>query len=474
MDGDLYLDKTVKYGFDFTNITALEIDLRITGNNMQLSDFIYSTDFSVNTIGLCVGLRITSCQGVKLNAVFKDYYGRGIESIGSWQFNWGTIYGRVVGQAIFIKNPTGQVRSGIGSVGSFHGEEVAGSYFNGTDISLEYYENYIAKSTQAHGVVFDTCSSLWVNKLLVGYYSSDYLIKMINCSGYKMLSLFAYGQWEFGGDETNSSDGVLINKCINGYININTGACKNALTINGLETTIMVWNDSMSKNLGSISAITGFPIKACELKYTTKGRFGTGLNITNTSTDNQTIDGLTLIAYSTDRNPSCTDQYDLHVLDTTADVTLNGRIDFVDLPITNNITISDAHISGITYPANNGTNGAWIAWTPTLTWGSSTPIGITTLAKYKKIGKIVWFKLRISATDGNNATSLSATLPIAPKINNFLEVLPFWELINGSAGQIQMQIRDDGSHNDISSYYFITASAGATLVVTLSGFYEIN
>jgi hypothetical protein len=479
MDGYLYIDKTVKYGFDFTNITALEIDLRIKGNNMAVTDFINSTDYSTNVTGLCVGLRIQNCQGVVLNAVFKDYYGRGIESIGCWQLNWGFIYGRVVGQFVFIKNPVGTTRSGIGSVGSFHGEELTGSYFNGTDITIQYYENYIgyySANPCANAITFDNCGSLWIDLLTVGCTSADYMVKFLNCAGFNVKALFAYGHWSSTYVGQDISQGIYISGCHSGHMKLNTSACKgNALTIEGIKEMFIEHNDIQSQNNGVIRAITGNGNYASEIKLTSRYRSGTGYIIENTSTDNSPNDGLKVLVNGFERASGNNDDVDLNVTDANASLSIDGRITKVSLPAINQVTIN-AGFKGIVYTPtyNYQTSSTWSTWTPSLTWTGATPNGISKWGYFKVMNKTVFYKIRIAITDANNTTGLNISLPIPPKTRNILDTFPVFKSVAGSISEIQMRLRDDGTNNDISSLYFGTSAAGSSLTLAFSGFYEID
>jgi hypothetical protein len=65
-------------------------------------------------------------------------------------------------------------------------------------------------------------------------------------------------------------------------------------------------------------------------------------------------------------------------------------------------------------------------------------------------------------------------LPVNPKVNNFLDTIPYFKSVGGSISQIQMRLRDDGVNNDLSSTFLGTATAGSSLTVTMNGFYEID
>jgi hypothetical protein len=59
----------------------------------------------------------------------------------------------------------------------------------------------------------------------------------------------------------------------------------------------------------------------------------------------------------------------------------------------------------------------WSPWTPGLNWTNGTPSGITTIARYNKVGKIIHFTIDISSADSNWCSNLNITLPVPPANN---------------------------------------------------------
>lgn len=115
----------------------------------------------------------------------------------------------------------------------------------------------------------------------------------------------------------------------------------------------------------------------------------------------------------------------------------------------------------------------WLDWTPTLTWTTATPSGIATKARYKQIGKTIFFNVYITCTDGLGATGLSITLPIAPKT---MFIYPSAYSIAGSISSQSSKtayIRDNGTNNDVTFMYLATLTAGQNGVIRVQGFYEI-
>jgi hypothetical protein len=61
---------------------------------------------------------------------------------------------------------------------------------------------------------------------------------------------------------------------------------------------------------------------------------------------------------------------------------------------------------------------SWAAWTDTLTWTTATPTGITNIARWTQVGKIVFIDILINVTDSKGTTGLTIALPVAHASNN--------------------------------------------------------
>ena len=338
MDGFLLFNNNVKHGFVLNKCKNIELDLKIKGDNMSFNDFLLTKDWAENVLGLSVGVKLIGCTSIILSATFDKFYGRGIESYGSWQYVGGTIKGQV-GQTWFMKSVSGSglLNSGIGNIGNIYTEEICGSYFNVTDLSIQHYENYIPKSTKAIGVRFEECHSLWITTISIGYYGNDYVLALDRCQGFSIQSAFVYGQWSNGISDVDSGSGLYLAECQSGFINFSSGACKNALMINGLLSTIINFKDQQSRDLGIIQSSKTFPIKAVTINTTSKSRLGNGLKIIN---GGQAIDGLTINANMTDTNVISNDIYDIHVNDSNAILYINGKVSNLDLPSTNKCIVN--------------------------------------------------------------------------------------------------------------------------------------
>jgi hypothetical protein len=116
----------------------------------------------------------------------------------------------------------------------------------------------------------------------------------------------------------------------------------------------------------------------------------------------------------------------------------------------------------------------WQSWVPTLTWVTAIPVNITTIARYKVIGKTVFFKIKISVANGNGATGLTISLPIVPKTNDLKTYIYNVVAINDVASSSKVVfLRDNGINNDLYYYYMGTATAGQSLQLNIEGVYEI-
>lgn len=116
----------------------------------------------------------------------------------------------------------------------------------------------------------------------------------------------------------------------------------------------------------------------------------------------------------------------------------------------------------------------WKTWTPTISWGTATPDGVTTIAMYKKIGKTVFFNINITGTDGNGAsTPTTITAPITPRANNATPTFTFMMTVSSTNYVRYGYIRDNGVNNDL--YLFLQSAAdGSSFAIRISGQYEID
>lgn len=116
-------------------------------------------------------------------------------------------------------------------------------------------------------------------------------------------------------------------------------------------------------------------------------------------------------------------------------------------------------------------NNPWAAWSPTLTWTTGNPASLTTVARYKVQGKICYFNFMTTSADGNGATALNISLPVAAKDNNSMVTFPAQQLQNASWTNPLAWLDDDA--NGIVFRAFTTATSGQALTIIVSGQYEI-
>jgi len=123
----------------------------------------------------------------------------------------------------------------------------------------------------------------------------------------------------------------------------------------------------------------------------------------------------------------------------------------------------------------NTVGQAWAAWTPTLAWGTATPTGITTKARWTQIGRIVFYSTSIYATDSNGCTSLTIT---SPKAGVATGMYP------PADGQEQYGVGLATRHDPLAYYdpsldkiYFNDFAAGTDeqpIYIAVSGSYEVS
>lgn len=462
-EGEIFQDLNCKYGFKFYNMKNMELKINIS-SNATVETFVQSTAISENVSGLIVGVQLLGCQRIKLDMNFNTFYGRGIESIGSWQFNNGRISG-VVGQAIFVKKPTEEqigLDSGIGELGHFYVEELTGSYFNGADISLAYYENYIGYHSSnpcSKGTIFEDCTSLWLGDITNGCTSNDYIISFLECNNVHFNHLYAYGNWSSGKTNNDTSAGILIRRCFNIDGNIHTLKCKgNALTIVGLRTSKITWFNFMSENTGVIKNASDYDVSGSEISLFDRFRYGTGLYLNNDSDGTVPTDGLKLTINVTNQISSNTHKEDLIINDQNANVDVRGRMLNAKFVENNNIRqyakITTLSGSKAKFDFNDMLTDYWTDFIPTITWNTATPTGISTYCRYKKIGKTVHVKLKIRCDNANGTdgfTDITLPLPIRKTFYNVIN--PYCIVANTTKRTEYFEINYPSNSGKVRSYF---------------------
>ncbi|MCK9591886.1 MAG: hypothetical protein M0Q91_07750 [Methanoregula sp.] len=118
----------------------------------------------------------------------------------------------------------------------------------------------------------------------------------------------------------------------------------------------------------------------------------------------------------------------------------------------------------------------WAAWTPTLTWTTADPASITTVARWKKIGNVVFFHIDISSADSNACSDLTISLPADPVDNNDRTALA--SIQKAGAGGVTYSnplayIDMDSASKLIKFYAFTTGTDGQAIAIIVSGSYEV-
>jgi hypothetical protein len=133
-------------------------------------------------------------------------------------------------------------------------------------------------------------------------------------------------------------------------------------------------------------------------------------------------------------------------------------------------TTSHASYADVAEVAKSLTN-AWQNWVPTLTWTTADPASVTTVARYAIIGNTCFFNFMTTSADGNAATQLSISLPIAAKDNNSIIAFSGYQLVNTTYSNPICYLDDDSG--GITFRSFSTATDAQTVTVVVSGQYEI-
>ena len=115
---------------------------------------------------------------------------------------------------------------------------------------------------------------------------------------------------------------------------------------------------------------------------------------------------------------------------------------------------------------------AWLNWTPTFTWGTATPEGsVSTRSRYNIFANTCHFNVYYSATDGNDSTSLTVSLPKAPKNNGAKFAVAGYQKVNATWTQLVAYINDSASTIQFLNFQTCTNAAAVEIMVT--GFYEV-
>jgi hypothetical protein len=136
-------------------------------------------------------------------------------------------------------------------------------------------------------------------------------------------------------------------------------------------------------------------------------------------------------------------------------------------------------IAGIAAPTTAGDAliyQAWAAWTPTLTWSSTAPTGLLTVARWTQTGKIVSYVFSTMTSDSAGRSLTTVTLPVAPA-NIVANIACASIETSGAAGVTYTNplayIQADGSNNKINFRASVVGTIGQFIAYEISGSYEV-
>lgn len=194
---------------------------------------------------------------------------------------------------------------------------------------------------------------------------------------------------------------------------------------------------------------------------------------TNVTAAGVTLTGTTLAADGTDADisititPKGTGSVVMSKVDINA-----GTIDGATIA-TSDITVGSGKTLDIS--AGTLTHQAWAGYSPSLVWGTGTPASITTVARWTKLGKIVFFHIDISSADSNACDSLTISLPADPTDNNDRTAVSAIQIAGAGGvtwsnplGYIDM----DSASKLIKFGAFTTGTDGQAIAIIVSGSYE--
>jgi hypothetical protein len=119
------------------------------------------------------------------------------------------------------------------------------------------------------------------------------------------------------------------------------------------------------------------------------------------------------------------------------------------------------------------THHNWADWTPTLVWTGGTPSGLTTNARYLRIGNTIFFVFSVASADSNACTNLTISIPVTTAAT-IVTIVPAYQRY-GVAGTTFAAIFGyiDPADDLIHFADFHTGTDNQAVGVNVSGFYEV-
>ena len=212
---------------------------------------------------------------------------------------------------------------------------------------------------------------------------------------------------------------------------------------------------------------------------------GNGMNFTTITGSGTVTMGTPGSITSTSTNAVSTTSH-THAIDTTIFTASNGKsvttplIDGTATIGATNTWADGGHIHPTdTSRAAATALGTWAAFSPSPVWGTANPTITTTVARYVQTGKVVTFNVSFVISNGNAASSLTMSLPVAaPQTANYqLPLIAFKKITTGGSSIMS----DPFAYIDytlatptIKFNQFGTLPSGYTAVLNISGSYEVT
>ena len=212
---------------------------------------------------------------------------------------------------------------------------------------------------------------------------------------------------------------------------------------------------------------------------------GNGMNFTTITGSGTVTMGTPGSITSTSTNAVSTTSH-THAIDTTIFTASNGKsvttplIDGTATIGATNTWADGGHIHPTdTSRAAATALGTWAAFSPSPVWGTANPTITTTVARYVQTGKVVTFNVSFVISNGNAASSLTMSLPVAaPQTANYqLPLIAFKKITTGGSSIMS----DPFAYIDytlatptIKFNQFGTLPTGYTAVLNISGSYEVS
>lgn len=153
---------------------------------------------------------------------------------------------------------------------------------------------------------------------------------------------------------------------------------------------------------------------------------------------------------------------------------LKSNFDELFTNITNDNISASAAIS-LSKLESGGSFTAWSTWTPTFTAsGSMTFAATASVARYTRIGKIVYFQITASGTTGGTAsTAVRFTLPVTPALSATANSIGGGCWVTDTNTASGYWGWNTAGYIQVFKYDLSNFGLGASRAFSLCGFYEV-